>query len=69
MGAQQVIITLGSSGSIFNLGEELYQVPACQIEAVDTTAALQTDLPALLPYKAPPLHLLPLIHDLYLSLK
>ncbi len=42
MGAQQVIITLGSSGSIFNLGEELYQVPACQIEAVDTTAAGDT---------------------------
>ncbi len=42
MGARQVIITLGSNGSIFNLGEELYQVPACQIEAVDTTAAGDT---------------------------
>ena len=42
MGAKQVIITLGSRGSIFNAGESLHSVPAERVEVVDTTAAGDT---------------------------
>lgn len=42
LGAKQVIITLGSRGSIFNAGESLYSIPAERVEAVDTTAAGDT---------------------------
>ena len=42
LGAKQVIITLGSRGSIFNVGETLYSVPAERVEVVDTTAAGDT---------------------------
>lgn len=47
MGAGQVIITLGSGGSIFNVGEELRLVPAYRVEVVDTTAAGDTYIGAL----------------------
>lgn len=42
LGAGQVVITLGSRGSIFNIGDLIYSVPACHVEAVDTTAAGDT---------------------------
>ncbi len=42
LGAGQVVITLGSRGSMFNIGEEMYSVPALRVEAVDTTAAGDT---------------------------
>ena len=47
MGAGQVIITLGSGGSIFNVGEELRLVSAYKVEVVDTTAAGDTYIGAL----------------------
>ncbi len=42
LGAGQVVITLGSRGSIFNIGEEMHSIPAHRVEAVDTTAAGDT---------------------------
>lgn len=37
-----VVLTLGSSGSMYRYGEEKYFVPAMKVEAVDTTAAGDT---------------------------
>lgn len=47
MGAGQVIITLGSGGSIFNQGESLSRVSARKVKVVDTTAAGDTYIGAL----------------------
>lgn len=47
MGANKVIITLGSEGSIFNEGEFLSRVSACKVKVVDTTAAGDTYIGAL----------------------
>lgn len=47
MGAGEVIITLGSKGSIFNMGESLSRVLACKVQVVDTTAAGDTYIGAL----------------------
>lgn len=39
MGISQVIITLGSKGSVFNRNDEIYLQPPIKAEVVDTTAA------------------------------
>ena len=38
-GIQQVLITIGSQGVIYNRGEEIIHKPAREVSAVDTTAA------------------------------
>lgn len=42
LGAKQVMITLGSRGSIFNIGDAVHSIPAQRVEVVDTTAAGDT---------------------------
>ncbi len=42
LGAKQVMITLGSRGSIFNVGDTMHSIPAQRVEVVDTTAAGDT---------------------------
>ena len=39
MGIEQVLITLGSKGSVFNKGDEIYLQPPVKTRVVDTTAA------------------------------
>lgn len=39
MGIGQVVITLGSKGSVFNKGDEIYLQPPVKTNVVDTTAA------------------------------
>ena len=38
-GIPQVIVTLGSGGVVYNSGDAVLHKPACQVRAVDTTAA------------------------------
>ena len=39
MGIEQVVITLGSKGSVFNCADEIYLQPPVKTNVVDTTAA------------------------------
>lgn len=39
MGAKTVVITLGEKGCVYNVGEEIFYTPAVKTKAVDSTAA------------------------------
>lgn len=41
-GARQIVITLGSRGSVYTMEDEIYSIPACNVPTVDTTAAGDT---------------------------
>lgn len=48
MGAKTVVVTLGEKGCVYNVGEEIFYAPAVKTKAVDSTAAGDSFIGAML---------------------